>query len=155
LPAYISSLANAAILATFERIGARLPVGRVGKPEDIAEAYLYLMKTGFSTGETVVVDGGALRHRNLIGRSPRLGRVTVPSEHQVSGAPDVDFGYHAEKVNRAELERLRRRVRPLSAPIDADASAIASPPRRTCSLTSWSPPRFGLPGDRGAIVRLG
>ena len=25
-------------LATFARIGARLPVGRVGKPEDIAEA---------------------------------------------------------------------------------------------------------------------
>ncbi len=44
-----------------ERIGARLPVGRVGKPEDIAEAYLYLMKTGFSTGETIVVDGGALQ----------------------------------------------------------------------------------------------
>jgi NAD(P)-dependent dehydrogenase (short-subunit alcohol dehydrogenase family) len=48
-------------LAAFERIGARLPVGRVGKPEDIAEAYLYLMKTGFSTGETIVVDGGALQ----------------------------------------------------------------------------------------------
>ncbi|HEY2532050.1 MAG TPA: SDR family oxidoreductase [Xanthobacteraceae bacterium] len=48
-------------MATFERIGARLPVGRVGKPEDIAEAYLYLMKSGFSTGETIVVDGGALQ----------------------------------------------------------------------------------------------
>jgi len=46
-------------LSTFERIGDRLPVGRVGKPEDIAEAYLYLMKTGFSTDETIVVDGGA------------------------------------------------------------------------------------------------
>ncbi|MBV8121486.1 MAG: SDR family oxidoreductase [Alphaproteobacteria bacterium] len=42
-------------------IGAHLPVARVGKPEDIAEAYLYLMKTGFSTGETIVVDGGALQ----------------------------------------------------------------------------------------------
>jgi NAD(P)-dependent dehydrogenase (short-subunit alcohol dehydrogenase family) len=46
---------------TFARLGARLPVGRVGKPEDIAEAYLYLMKTGFSTGETIVLDGGALQ----------------------------------------------------------------------------------------------
>jgi NAD(P)-dependent dehydrogenase (short-subunit alcohol dehydrogenase family) len=54
-------LPEAERLATFERIGARLPVGRVGKPEDIAEAYLYLMKTGFSTGETIVVDGGALQ----------------------------------------------------------------------------------------------
>jgi NAD(P)-dependent dehydrogenase (short-subunit alcohol dehydrogenase family) len=48
-------------LATFERIGARLPVGRVGKPDDIAKAYLCLMKTGFSAGETIVVDGGALQ----------------------------------------------------------------------------------------------
>jgi NAD(P)-dependent dehydrogenase (short-subunit alcohol dehydrogenase family) len=47
--------------ATFAQIGARLPVGRVGKPEDIAEAYLYLMRNGFSTGETIVVDGGALQ----------------------------------------------------------------------------------------------
>jgi NAD(P)-dependent dehydrogenase (short-subunit alcohol dehydrogenase family) len=54
-------LSEAERLATFARIGARLPVGRVGKPEDIAEAYLYLMKTGFSTGETIVVDGGALQ----------------------------------------------------------------------------------------------
>ncbi len=54
-------LPEAERLATFERIGARLPVGRVGKPEDIAEAYLYLMKSGFSTGETLVVDGGALQ----------------------------------------------------------------------------------------------
>jgi NAD(P)-dependent dehydrogenase (short-subunit alcohol dehydrogenase family) len=54
-------LPEAERLAMFERIGARLPVGRVGKPEDIAEAYLYLMKTGFSTGETIVVYGGALQ----------------------------------------------------------------------------------------------
>jgi NAD(P)-dependent dehydrogenase (short-subunit alcohol dehydrogenase family) len=54
-------LPEAERLAMFERIGARLPVGRVGKPEDIAEAYLYLMKTGFSTGETIVLDGGALQ----------------------------------------------------------------------------------------------
>ena len=54
-------LPEAERLATFERLSARLPVGRVGKPEDIAEAYLYLMKTGFSTGETIVLDGGALQ----------------------------------------------------------------------------------------------
>jgi NAD(P)-dependent dehydrogenase (short-subunit alcohol dehydrogenase family) len=47
----------------FERIAARLPVGRVGKPEDIAEAYLYLMRNGYSTGDTIVVDGGmAVQH---------------------------------------------------------------------------------------------
>lgn len=42
----------------FARIAARLPVGRVGKPEDIADCYLYLMRNGYSTGATIVVDGG-------------------------------------------------------------------------------------------------
>jgi hypothetical protein len=37
-----------------------------------------------------------------------LGRDTVPSEHQVvGGASDVDFGYHAERVKRAELETFK------------------------------------------------
>lgn len=36
------------------------PVGRVGKPEDIAEAVLYLLddKAGFVTGQNLVIDGG-------------------------------------------------------------------------------------------------
>ncbi|MFJ5641770.1 SDR family oxidoreductase [Streptomyces sp. NPDC093223] len=35
-----------------------LPVGRMGEPADVAEAYLYLMRGGYSTGSVVVVDGG-------------------------------------------------------------------------------------------------
>ncbi len=42
----------------FESVGKRLPVGRVGEAHDIAQAYLFLMKEGYSTGQTVVVDGG-------------------------------------------------------------------------------------------------
>jgi NAD(P)-dependent dehydrogenase (short-subunit alcohol dehydrogenase family) len=42
----------------FESVGKRLPVGRVGEAHDIAQAYLFLMQEGFSTGQTVVVDGG-------------------------------------------------------------------------------------------------
>ncbi|OLN95518.1 putative oxidoreductase YkvO 2 [Colletotrichum chlorophyti] len=34
--------------------------GRVGRPEDVAEAYLYCMKDGFVTGTVVVTDGGRL-----------------------------------------------------------------------------------------------
>ncbi|WP_323040483.1 SDR family oxidoreductase [Gemmobacter sp.] len=37
---------------------AQHPVGRVGRPEDIAEAVLYLASAGFVTGQTLVVDGG-------------------------------------------------------------------------------------------------
>jgi NAD(P)-dependent dehydrogenase (short-subunit alcohol dehydrogenase family) len=41
-----------------EREAKRLPVGRVGRGEDIAEAVLFLMKNGFTTGITLTVDGG-------------------------------------------------------------------------------------------------
>jgi NAD(P)-dependent dehydrogenase (short-subunit alcohol dehydrogenase family) len=37
-----------------------LPLGRVGDVEDIAEAYLFLMRSGYSTGQVLVVDGGAV-----------------------------------------------------------------------------------------------
>ncbi len=40
--------------------GARLPAGRVGEVDDIAEAYLYLMRENFSTGQVIVVDGGTV-----------------------------------------------------------------------------------------------
>jgi NAD(P)-dependent dehydrogenase (short-subunit alcohol dehydrogenase family) len=38
----------------------KLPAGRVGEPEDIAETYLYLMQSAFTTGQIVVIDGGAV-----------------------------------------------------------------------------------------------
>jgi NAD(P)-dependent dehydrogenase (short-subunit alcohol dehydrogenase family) len=44
----------------YESVGDSLPVGRVGEAEDIAQAYLFLMQEGFSTGQTVVVDGGTV-----------------------------------------------------------------------------------------------
>ena len=44
----------------FESVGKSLPVGRVGEAHDIAQAYLFLMREGFSTGQTVVVDGGTV-----------------------------------------------------------------------------------------------
>ena len=44
----------------YESVGGSLPVGRVGEAEDIAQAYLFLMQEGFSTGQTVVVDGGTV-----------------------------------------------------------------------------------------------
>lgn len=44
--------------AMYEHIGNKLLVGRVGEPEEIAHAYLYLMQEGYSTGQVIVVDGG-------------------------------------------------------------------------------------------------
>ena len=44
----------------YREAGDTLPVGRVGSAEDVATAYLFLMCSGFATGQTHVVDGGAL-----------------------------------------------------------------------------------------------
>ncbi|OXC75538.1 SDR family oxidoreductase [Caballeronia sordidicola] len=46
--------------AMYEQAGKHLPVGRVGEARDVAAAYLFLMESGFATGQTVVVDGGAV-----------------------------------------------------------------------------------------------
>jgi len=42
----------------FDAAAQRLPAGRVGVADDIAQAILYLAGTGFATGSTVLVDGG-------------------------------------------------------------------------------------------------
>lgn len=46
--------------AMYDAAAAALPVGRVGEPDDLAEAYLYLMRQRFCTGQSIVVDGGAV-----------------------------------------------------------------------------------------------
>jgi NAD(P)-dependent dehydrogenase (short-subunit alcohol dehydrogenase family) len=53
------NLAEADRNGLFEKVGQALPVGRVGEPQDLAQTYLYLMRERFSTGATVVVDGGS------------------------------------------------------------------------------------------------
>ena len=45
--------------ALYAAEAARLPVGHVGEPAEVAEAYLYLMRQTYGTGQTLVVDGGA------------------------------------------------------------------------------------------------
>jgi NAD(P)-dependent dehydrogenase (short-subunit alcohol dehydrogenase family) len=44
--------------ATREAMTKRLPVGRIGEPDEAAEAYLYLMRAGYTTGQVLYVDGG-------------------------------------------------------------------------------------------------
>lgn len=43
----------------YETVGKSLLVGRVSEAVEIARVYLFLMQEGYSTGQTVVVDGGA------------------------------------------------------------------------------------------------
>jgi len=44
--------------AFFEATAKQMLVGRIGEPVEIAQTYLYLMQQGYSTGQTVIVDGG-------------------------------------------------------------------------------------------------
>jgi NAD(P)-dependent dehydrogenase (short-subunit alcohol dehydrogenase family) len=52
-------ISEAARQAMYRRAEQSLLVGRPGEAPEVAEAYLYLMKNGFSTGEVIVTDGGA------------------------------------------------------------------------------------------------
>lgn len=46
--------------ATIDRLSGQTPLGRLGRPEDIADAVCFLMsrQASFITGQTLVVDGG-------------------------------------------------------------------------------------------------
>jgi NAD(P)-dependent dehydrogenase (short-subunit alcohol dehydrogenase family) len=46
--------------ALYQQTAAQLPVGHVGEAEEIAEAYLYLIRQSYGTGQVVVADGGAV-----------------------------------------------------------------------------------------------
>ncbi|KIO74477.1 short-chain dehydrogenase [Pedobacter lusitanus] len=44
----------------FNKVGSKLLTGKIGDANDLAEAYLYLMRGSFTTGQVIVVDGGSL-----------------------------------------------------------------------------------------------
>lgn len=51
-------VAGDAKTATLEAMAKRLPVGRIGHPDDIADAIRFLMRNGFVTGTVLHVEGG-------------------------------------------------------------------------------------------------
>jgi len=51
-------VAGEAKAATLSAMAERLPVGRIGQPEDVADAIRFLMRNGFVTGTVLHVDGG-------------------------------------------------------------------------------------------------
>ncbi len=42
----------------FKKMTERLPIKRIGEPDEVAQAYLYLMRGGYTTGQVLRVDGG-------------------------------------------------------------------------------------------------
>jgi NAD(P)-dependent dehydrogenase (short-subunit alcohol dehydrogenase family) len=55
-----ANMAEADRAALYRQMAEKLPVGRVGETEEIAQAFLYLMRQTFGTGQTLIVDGGAV-----------------------------------------------------------------------------------------------
>jgi NAD(P)-dependent dehydrogenase (short-subunit alcohol dehydrogenase family) len=45
--------------ALFQKANQLLPVAHVGEASELAETYLYFMRSGFVTGSIAYVDGGA------------------------------------------------------------------------------------------------
>jgi NAD(P)-dependent dehydrogenase (short-subunit alcohol dehydrogenase family) len=48
--------------AFFDQMGRTLPVGRIGRPDEIAGAVLYFLTNGYTTGAVLDVDGGGRLH---------------------------------------------------------------------------------------------
>lgn len=44
--------------AQIQKMTQRLPLPRAAMPSEVAQAYLYLMRGGYSTGQVLIVDGG-------------------------------------------------------------------------------------------------
>ncbi|MEL3956968.1 SDR family oxidoreductase [Caldifermentibacillus hisashii] len=44
--------------AFYDSLVARHPIGRLGRPDEIAHAIVFLCENEFVTGTTVLVDGG-------------------------------------------------------------------------------------------------
>jgi NAD(P)-dependent dehydrogenase (short-subunit alcohol dehydrogenase family) len=53
------SIPEAGRETAFKRMTERQPLPRVGEPAEVAEAYLYLMRGGYTTGQVLLVEGGA------------------------------------------------------------------------------------------------
>ena len=55
-----ANMAEADREALYQKMAETLPVRHVGDATEIAQAYLYLMRQSYSTGQVLVVDGGAV-----------------------------------------------------------------------------------------------
>jgi NAD(P)-dependent dehydrogenase (short-subunit alcohol dehydrogenase family) len=55
-----ASMPEAQREAMYAATASMLPVGRVGEPEDVAEAIGYLLSNGYTTGTTLEVSGGGV-----------------------------------------------------------------------------------------------
>jgi NAD(P)-dependent dehydrogenase (short-subunit alcohol dehydrogenase family) len=81
-PGLVRTDATAEVFAQEAALAARSPMGRLGEPEDISNAVLFLVSNASSwvTGETLAVEGGALVQWGRIkGWPPEGGNAAKPN----------------------------------------------------------------------------
>lgn len=57
-PGFVETDMTKSLPLDSDTIAAQIPLGRIGKPEEIAEAAAFLILSGYITGEVLRVDGG-------------------------------------------------------------------------------------------------
>ena len=57
-PGFVATDMTAALPLTDEQIRAAVPLGRMAKPEEIADAVAFLLQSDYITGQVLCVDGG-------------------------------------------------------------------------------------------------
>ena len=57
-PGFIGTDMTGELSENAEKLSAAVPLGRMGTPEDVAEAVAFLAEAGYITGEVLKVDGG-------------------------------------------------------------------------------------------------
>ena len=55
---YYNWMNNEQKQSMFKQMGERLPIGRIGKPEEIAHSIIMLLENDFITGAILDADGG-------------------------------------------------------------------------------------------------
>src|SRR6185312_15974329 len=98
------------------------PVGRVGRPTDVGDLAVYLAsdRSGFLTGEIVVLDGGWTAKLPLPFRPPCPARGSVVSHHL------VDIAHHAVDTVR----RIRTSSVPSRETLHDHPARAGRPPRQ-------------------------
>ena len=57
-PGFVATDMTAALALTDEQLRAAVPLGRMARPEEIADAVAFLLQSDYITGQVLCVDGG-------------------------------------------------------------------------------------------------
>ena len=126
--------------------------GDFGRPEDVAQAALYLAQAEFATGTVLPVDGGGRRSDATTGPRPRRHGRQARRARERRGRRDRHNG-HAKRAGRGGGARAARRARiGRRARLRRRRAARAGRPRRQCLVPAQPPRGLDRHTDRSAIA---